>query len=103
MHDCSWPARAGWSALFTHGLSHWFCYLICKAASGLFPPYLQNYCSYFPHTQDLYSLSVPRACTELGNRAFLNASKSLKMKEADSNDINSKQFNVILCSFEADI
>lgn len=74
-HHCELYARVGWSALTTRRWNHWMT-VIYKAILGLLPPYLQTYItqkrigSYNLRSQELFLLSVPKARTELGKRAF---------------------------------
>ena len=74
-HHCELYSRVEWPALATRRLSHWYIF-IYKVILGLLPHYLsvfitqKNCGQYSLRSQDFFVLSVPKARTKIGERAF---------------------------------
>ena len=73
-HHCTLYVKADWPSLYVRRRIHWLCF-IYKTLIGLVPDYLcayllRNQGQYSLRSQDVLQLTVPRARTELGKKAF---------------------------------
>ena len=80
-HHCLLYSRVEWFSLSIRRWMHWHLF-IYKAVLGLLPPYLTAYIlprsagTYHLRSQDLFLLSVPKARTDFGKKAFNFAAPS---------------------------